>query len=197
MLAEIAPSVTGCPAVKPISAGGGEGDRDDANADADAVDNVLADEEPREVGRRPAKLEPAEHDDAALGVRGALQRLDRMGRGRIEAGVALLGEGDELAEHLRRPKAAQVGPPGVDRLRFWQGGVEIRDLVGHPDEFVDFAWSCGEASAQPVALALEDQRMVGPGQHDQSDAERAERGKAQATSARRARPALQRRRSQL
>ncbi len=62
MLADIAPRVAGCPAAKPKDRRSDECDRDHAQTDTRAVDNVLADKKPREtLGARPARHEgPAE-----------------------------------------------------------------------------------------------------------------------------------------
>ena len=81
--------------------GGDERDRDHAQADAQAVDDVLADEEANKIGRaRPAKHGPAEVQAA-----GAVPFNDWTARAAtaLRPEMALIGEGDDLANHLRRP----------------------------------------------------------------------------------------------
>ena len=69
MLADIAPSVAGWPAAKPKTAERDEGDRDHADADAQAVDDMLADKEPQEIWRaRPARHSGPAGFQAAVAV---------------------------------------------------------------------------------------------------------------------------------
>ena len=82
---------------------GGERDHKDAGPDAHAVDDMLADQHPGEIGQAPAG-----HRAERSGAPGAAQRLDRARGGRIEAGAAFLDESDKLADHLRGPIRTQM-----------------------------------------------------------------------------------------
>src|SRR5208282_5636964 len=102
--------------------------------DADAVDEVLADEEPLEVRRSPAR-----HGEAASGLCSALERLDGARRGWVQICVPAFRERDELVDHLRRPVALEMSRRAFGRLILGHGGVKVADLIGHTHEFVDLA----------------------------------------------------------
>ena len=60
--------------------------------------------------------------------------------------MALIGEGDDLADHLRCPVQTQMRGGALGRFPLGHGGVEIADLIGHAHEFVDLA---GRQAANP------------------------------------------------
>src|SRR5271155_4561135 len=137
MLADMAPSVAGWPAAKPKIA-------EETSATATTPRPTLAPlmmcwptkSRSRLGGRGQRGMGPGR----VLGGRRLLfQRFDRARRDRVEAEMALIGEGDDLANHLRRPVEAEVRGGARDRFPFGHGGVEIRDLIGHAHKFVDLA----------------------------------------------------------
>src|SRR5271166_3545163 len=63
---------------------------------------------PTASGTKLGERQPNIGAPFASGSRGALQCVDRICRGRVEARVATLGECNDLANHFRRPEAAQM-----------------------------------------------------------------------------------------
>src|ERR1700729_4015071 len=137
MLADIAPSVAGWPAAKPKIA-------DATSATAITPRPTLAPlmmcwptrSRRRLGGRGQRGIRPSR---VLGGGRALLQRFDRARRDRVEAGMALIREGDDLANHLWRPVEAQMRGCALGRFPLGRGGVEIADLIGHAHEFVDLA----------------------------------------------------------
>src|ERR1700734_3687292 len=144
MLAAMAASVAGWPGAKPKGA-------EETSATATTPRPTLAPlmmcwptkRRSRLGGRGQRGMGPGR----VLGGRRLLfQRFDRARRDRIEAGMALIGEGDDLANHLRRPVQGEMRGGARGRFPLWHGGVEVRDLIGHAHQFVDLA---GRHAANP------------------------------------------------
>ena len=112
MLAAMAPSVTGCPAAKPKIAEAAIAITSTPAPDAHAVDDVLADQHPGEIGQAPTS-----HRAERQGWPARRKRLDRVRGGRVQPGAAPLDETDKLADHFRRPIRAQMRRGSRRRLR--------------------------------------------------------------------------------
>src|SRR6478735_9556432 len=60
--------------------------------------------------------------------------------------MALIGKGNDLADHLRCPVHAQVRSSAGSGFLLRHGGVKIADLIGHTRKFVELA---GRHAASP------------------------------------------------
>src|SRR5580704_17818831 len=129
MLADMAPSVAGWPAAKPKIA---EATSATATTPRPTLAPLMMCWPTKSRSRLGGRGQRGMGPGRVLGGRRLLfQRFDRARRDRIEAGMALIGKGDDLANHLRRPVEAEMRGGARGRFPLGHGGVEIRDLIGH------------------------------------------------------------------
>ena len=105
MLADIAPSVAGWPAAKPKIAEAASATTITPTPTLKPLMMCCPTRSFDKFGGRGQRNSQGP-GAASGGGHGLLQRFDRASRDRVEAGAAVIGECNDLADHLRRPVPA-------------------------------------------------------------------------------------------